>query len=107
MSDQVPTLAIHEKSSLQSSSGRLSIKNIVAALGPGQLHEISHQDEGMMNGDVGSPSGRKHMEKRHGGKGSSIDFENKSFGFGPINQDAGVEKVMFHTMVSASEKLVC
>ena len=81
---------------------------MVAALIPGQLHEISHQDEGMRNGDVGSPSTRKHTEKRHGGKGSSIDIENKSFGFGPITQDAGLQKVMFNEMVSQFlKKLIC
>ncbi|XVF66979.1 hypothetical protein PTKIN_Ptkin10aG0083300 [Pterospermum kingtungense] len=105
LSDQVPTLAIHEISSLQSSSGRPSVKNVVAALGPGQLHEISHQDEGMMNGDVGSPSRRKHTEKRHGGKGSSIDIENKSFGFGPITQDAGVQKVAKASVASTGNEL--
>ncbi|KAK8629503.1 hypothetical protein V6N13_078349 [Hibiscus sabdariffa] len=55
-SDQVPTLAIHEKSSLQSSPGELSVKNVVAALSSGHHHEISHQDEAVMNGDVDSPS---------------------------------------------------
>ena len=78
----------------------------MAALVPAQLHEISHQDEVMINGDVGSPeSRRKHMEKGHGGKGSLIDIENKSFGFVPIARDAGLQKVMLHEMVSVSENV--
>ncbi|XWS68496.1 hypothetical protein CRYUN_Cryun04dG0095500 [Craigia yunnanensis] len=106
LSDQVPTLAIHEKSSLQSSSGRLSVKNVVAAFGPAQLHEISHQDEVMMNGDVGSPeSRRKHTEKRHGGKGSSTDMENKSFGFGPITQDSSLQKAAKGSVTSTGNEL--
>ncbi|XP_022763955.1 MAP3K epsilon protein kinase 1-like isoform X4 [Durio zibethinus] len=120
-SDQVPTLAIHEKSSLHSSLGRLPVKNGVDDLGSAQLHEMSHQDEVMLNGDVGSPeSRRKHLEKRHGGKGSSIDTENKSFGFGPITQDASLHKAVEFSrlvgslrpeesedaIVTASQKLV-
>ncbi|XVE66333.1 hypothetical protein DITRI_Ditri08aG0071900 [Diplodiscus trichospermus] len=104
-SDQVPTLAIHEKSSLQSSSGRLSVKNVVAALGPGQLHEISHQDEGMTNGDVGSPSRKKHMEKRHGGKGNPIDTENKSFVFGPKTQDVSLQKAAKASVTTTGNEL--
>ncbi|XWS63320.1 hypothetical protein CRYUN_Cryun06bG0085000 [Craigia yunnanensis] len=106
LSNQVPTLAIHEKSSLHSSSGRLSVKNVVAALVPAQLHEISHQDEVMINGDVGSPeSRRKHRKKRHGGKGSLIDIENKSFGFVPIAQDAGLQKAAKSSVTSTGNEL--
>lgn len=88
LSDEVPTFAIHEKPSLQSSSGRLSVKNVAVALGSSPLHDISHQDEAMMNGDVGSPSRRKHTEKGQGDNGDQIDNENKSFAFGPITQNA-------------------
>ncbi|KAK6253059.1 hypothetical protein QUC31_014779 [Theobroma cacao] len=106
LSDQVPTLAIHEKSSLQSSSGRISVKNVVAALGPAQLHEISHQDEVIMNGEVGSPESKgKHMEKRHGGKGSSIDIDNKSFGFGPRTHDASVQRAAKASVTSTGNEL--
>lgn len=87
-------MSIHEKSSLTSSSGRLSVKNVVAASGPAQLHEISQQDD-----DVGSPkSSTKQMERRLGGEESSVDIGNKSFCFGPI-QDAGLQKVILPEIV--------
>ncbi|XP_022727275.1 MAP3K epsilon protein kinase 1-like isoform X2 [Durio zibethinus] len=102
--DQVPTLAIHEKSSLQSSSGGLSVKNVMAA--HPQLHEISHQDEVMMNGAVGFPESRSiHTRKRHGGKGSSIDIENKPFGFGPVTQDASLQKAAKASVISTGNEL--
>ncbi|GMJ05542.1 mitogen-activated protein kinase kinase kinase 7, MAP3K EPSILON PROTEIN KINASE, partial [Hibiscus trionum] len=105
-SDQVPTLAIHEKSSLQSSPGELSVKNVVAALSSGQHHEISHQDEAMMNGDVGSPSRRKHTEKGQGVNEDQIDKENKSFGFVPITQNAGLQKVVKASVTSTGNELI-
>ncbi|XVE92897.1 hypothetical protein REPUB_Repub01dG0143100 [Reevesia pubescens] len=106
LSDQVPTLAIHEKSSLQGGSAILSVKNVMAALGPARLHEISNQDEVMINGDVGSPeSRRKHTEKTYGGKGSSIDIENKSFGFGHMSQDAGLQKAAKASVTSTGNEL--
>ncbi|TYJ43852.1 hypothetical protein E1A91_A03G181800v1 [Gossypium mustelinum] len=106
LSDQVPTLAIHESLSLQSSSGRLSDKNVVAAHASAQLHDTSNQDEVTMNGDVGSPeSRRKHTEKGHGGKGSSIDIEDASFGFGPITQDAGLQKAVKASVISTGNEL--
>ncbi|KAA3468006.1 Serine/threonine-protein kinase sepA [Gossypium australe] len=106
LSDQVPTLAIHEKPSLQSSSGRLSVKNVAVALGSSQLHDISHQDEATMNGDVGSPSRRKHTEKGHGGNGDQIDNENKSFAFGPITQNAGLQKAAKASVTSSGNELI-
>nr|KJB31830.1 hypothetical protein B456_005G210100 [Gossypium raimondii] len=106
LSDQVPTLAIHESLSLQSSSGRLSVKNVVAAHASDQLHDTSNQDEVTINGDVGSPeSRRKHTEKGHGGKGSSIDIEDASFGFGPITQDAGLQKAVKASVISTGNEL--
>ncbi|TYH84993.1 hypothetical protein ES332_D02G234700v1 [Gossypium tomentosum] len=106
LSDQVPTLAIHESLSLQSSSGRLSVKDVVAAHASDQLHDTSNQDEVTINGDVGSPeSRRKHTEKGHGGKGSSIDIEDASFGFGPITQDAGLQKAVKASVISTGNEL--
>ncbi|TYH86083.1 hypothetical protein ES332_D01G017500v1 [Gossypium tomentosum] len=106
LSDQVPTLAIHEKPSLQSSSGRLSVKSVAVALGSSQLHDISHQDEATMNGDVGSPSRRKHTEKGQGGNGDQIDNENKSFAFGPITQNAGLQKAAKASVTSSGNELI-
>ncbi|KAK8482819.1 hypothetical protein V6N13_085570 [Hibiscus sabdariffa] len=105
-SDQVPTLAIHEKSSLQSSPGELSVKNVVAALSSGQHHEISHQDEAVMNGEVGSPSRRKHTEKGQGVNEDQSDRENKSFGFVPITQNAGLQKAVKASVTSTGNELI-
>ncbi|KAJ6693831.1 hypothetical protein OIU85_004599 [Salix viminalis] len=62
-SDQVPTLAIHEKSSLKTSSGRLSMNKVAAACAP--LHgstDMHDQDQALSNGDMESPDvrGKKH-----------------------------------------------
>ncbi|KAK8322259.1 hypothetical protein V6Z12_A12G155100 [Gossypium hirsutum] len=98
--DEVPTLSIHEKSSLRSSSGRLSVKNVVATPGPAQLHEISQQDD-----DIGSPkSSQKHMEKRLVGEETSVDIGNKSFCFGPT-QDAGLQKATKASVTSPGNEL--
>ncbi|KAL1135208.1 hypothetical protein V6Z11_A12G158500 [Gossypium hirsutum] len=100
LSDEVPTLSIHEKSSLRSSSGRLSVKNVVATPGPAQLHEISQQDD-----DIGSPkSSQKHMEKRLVGEETSVDIGNKSFCFGPT-QDAGLQKATKASVTSPGNEL--
>ncbi|KAH1074019.1 hypothetical protein J1N35_026347 [Gossypium stocksii] len=100
LSDEVPTLSIQEKSSLRSSSGRLSVKNVVATPGPAQLHEISQQDD-----DVGSPkSSKKHMEKRLVGEETSVDIGNKSFCFGPT-QDAGLQKATKASVTSPGNEL--
>uniref|UniRef100_A0A6N2MX20 non-specific serine/threonine protein kinase n=1 Tax=Salix viminalis TaxID=40686 RepID=A0A6N2MX20_SALVM len=59
-SDQVPTLAIHEKSSLKTSSGRLSMNKVAAACAP--LHgstDMHDQDQALSNGDMESPDAVK------------------------------------------------
>ncbi|KAG4115937.1 hypothetical protein ERO13_D12G137900v2 [Gossypium hirsutum] len=100
LSDEVPTLSIHEKSSLRSSSGRLSVKNVVATPGPAQLHEISQQDD-----DFGSPkSSKKHVEKGLVGEETSVDIGNKSFCFGPT-QDAGLQKATKASVTSPGNEL--
>ncbi|GMJ09851.1 mitogen-activated protein kinase kinase kinase 7, MAP3K EPSILON PROTEIN KINASE [Hibiscus trionum] len=76
LSDQVPTLAIH------------------------------HQGEAMMNGDVISPSRRKHTEKGQGGNADQIDNENKSFGFVPITQNAGLQKAVKASVTSPGNELI-
>jgi len=52
----------------------------------------------MMNGEVGSPQSRV-MATKAGGKDSSVNNGNKSFAFGPRDQDNGSLKV-FHVLVS-------
>ncbi|KAK8706548.1 hypothetical protein V6N13_050109 [Hibiscus sabdariffa] len=106
LSDQVPTFAIHEKSSLQGSSGILSVKNVASAIGSAQYHEISHQGEAMMNVDVISPSRMKHTEKGQGGNTDQIDNENESFGFVPITQNADLQKAVKASVTSTGNELI-
>ncbi|KAI4356962.1 hypothetical protein L6164_000939 [Bauhinia variegata] len=96
LSDQVLTLAIHEKSSLQTGSTQLSSNREVASSEPTGDHVTSNnKDHGevMMNGEVGSPNSRG-IAGNLGGKGSSINNGNKSFSFGPQVQDNGSLKAM-------------
>uniref|UniRef100_A0A6N2M601 Uncharacterized protein n=1 Tax=Salix viminalis TaxID=40686 RepID=A0A6N2M601_SALVM len=93
-SDQVPTLAIHEKSSLKTSSGRLSMNKVAAACAP--LHgstDMHDQDQALSNGDMESPDVRgKNIDRRDGGKTNSTHVENESFVFATRTQDNGLQK---------------
>jgi len=95
-SDQVPTLAIHEKSSLKTSSGRLSMNIVAAACAP--LHgstDMHDQDQALSNGDMESPDVRgKNIDRRDGGKTNSTHVENESFVFATRSQDNGLQKVI-------------
>ncbi|XP_021679465.2 MAP3K epsilon protein kinase 1 isoform X2 [Hevea brasiliensis] len=95
-SDQVPTLAIHETTSLHIASNGQSSNKVVAACA--LLHGSTHlhdQDESHINGEVASPETRKKsVDRKHGGKGSSNHVENKSFGFAPRSQDGGLQKAL-------------
>ncbi|KAL5168942.1 MAP3K epsilon protein kinase 1 [Glycine soja] len=90
-SDQVLTLAIHEKSFLQAGSSKLtSNREVVNSESTGN-HEISNAKdlhEVVMNGECGSPQSRG-MTSKVGGKDSSVNNGNKSFAFGPRGQDNG------------------
>ncbi|KAJ6682417.1 MAP KINASE KINASE KINASE SSK2-RELATED-RELATED [Salix koriyanagi] len=94
-SDQVPTLAIQENSSLKTSSDRLSTSKVVAA--SPSLHGLTplhDQDENLTNVDMESPNARgKNIDRRNGGKTISAHIENGSFGFAARNQDNGFQKV--------------
>ncbi|KAK8463746.1 hypothetical protein PHAVU_011G030800 [Phaseolus vulgaris] len=95
-SDQVLTLAIREKSFLQTGSSKLSPNREVGNSEPTGDHEISNAKdlhEVMMNGEVGSPKS-KVMASKTGGKDSSVNNGNKSFAFGPRGQDNGSLKAM-------------
>ncbi|KAJ6929589.1 MAP3K epsilon protein kinase 1-like [Populus alba x Populus x berolinensis] len=106
-SDQVPTLAIHENSSLKTSPGRLST-NKVAAASP-LLHgsmPSHYQDEILTIDDLESPDARgKNIERRNGGKTSSAHVENGSFGFATRNQDNGLRKAVKTSMTSGGNEL--
>ncbi|KAJ1389657.1 Serine-threonine/tyrosine-protein kinase, catalytic domain [Sesbania bispinosa] len=94
-SDQVLTLAIREKSFLQTGSSKLSSNREMDSSEPTGNHEISNAKdlhEVMMNGEVGSPQSRG-MASKVVGKDSSINNGNKSFAFGPRGQDNGSLKI--------------
>uniref|UniRef100_A0A6N2MRZ1 Protein kinase domain-containing protein n=1 Tax=Salix viminalis TaxID=40686 RepID=A0A6N2MRZ1_SALVM len=99
-SDQVPTLAIHEKSSLKTSSGRLSMNKVAAACAP--LHgstDMHDQDQALSNGDMESPDVRgKNIDRRDGGKTNSTNVENESFLFATRSQDNGLQKAVKTSM---------
>lgn len=93
--DQVPTLSIHEMSSLQNGSGRISSNKELAASGPADdPPHTTNNEEAPMNGEVKSPElTTKNVTGKHGGKGNSIHVGFRSFGFGARNQDGTFQKV--------------
>ncbi|CAK7337960.1 unnamed protein product [Dovyalis caffra] len=95
-SDQVPTLAIHEMSSLRTSSGRLSMNREAAACAPFQGATSMHDKvQVLTNGDMESSDARgKNIDRRNGGKASSAHVENGSFGFATRSQDNGLQKAV-------------
>ncbi|GKV21312.1 hypothetical protein SLEP1_g31304 [Rubroshorea leprosula] len=94
LSDQVPTLAILEKSLLQAGSYRLSAKEVlVTATDAIELAHPGDPDGILMNGEVGSPESRtKPVDENLGGKGSLISVESKSSGLGPRTPDTNLRK---------------
>ncbi|CAI8617214.1 unnamed protein product [Vicia faba] len=96
ISDEVFTLAIHEKSFQQTGSGKLSRDGEVGSSEPTGNHEISNAKElheVTMNGEVGSPQSRG-VANKVGVKDSSINNGKKSFAFGPRGLDKGPTKAM-------------
>ncbi|KAK6931863.1 Protein kinase domain [Dillenia turbinata] len=97
LSDQVPTLAIPDKSSIQSNSGRLSPSSNLALSYPGEPDVTPHtggKSEVLENGDAGSSGSKKKnfQAQNHDGKGGSLHVENNLFGFGTKNQDDSSHK---------------
>lgn len=108
-SDQVPTFAIHEKSSLQAASGQQSSNREVATSEPTELHELPHTSahgEVLMNGDMGSPESRKKVvTEKHGGKGSSTHVGNRSLGFGQRSQVNNFQRAAKMSVTSGENEL--
>lgn len=97
--DQVPTLALHEMSPIQTSSVGLSSKDETST--STELHEPSHslaQEKVLINGELGSPdSKRKNIVARKVEvKGSSSHVEHGSSSSAPKSQDYSPRKVKFH-----------
>lgn len=108
-SDQVPTFAIHEKSSLQAASGQQSSNREEATSEPTELHELPHTSahgEVLMNGDMGSPeSRRKVVTEKHGGKGNSTHVGNRSLGFGQRSQVNNFQRAAKMSVTSGENEL--
>ncbi|CAN1255158.1 MAP3K epsilon protein kinase 1 [Linum perenne] len=87
-SDQAPTLALHEKLSLQLHPPD---KDKVVASPHGST-DMRDQDDVLMNGNLEFPdTRRKSVDKKLGGKGSALN-ESKSFGFPSRSPDNGSQK---------------
>ncbi|KAJ4822823.1 MAP3K epsilon protein kinase 1 [Turnera subulata] len=104
-SDQVPTLAIHEKSSLQPGSFRSSADKEAAS--SAMPHDHLHgQDEVLTNGELESPSARKkNIDRKHGGKGNSTYTESSPFGFATRSQDNGLQKTAKTSVILGGNEL--
>ncbi|KAF9678659.1 hypothetical protein SADUNF_Sadunf07G0057900 [Salix dunnii] len=106
-SDQVPTLAIHEKSSLKTSSGRLSMNKVASACA--SLHgsaDIHDQNQALSNGNMESPDVRgKNIDRRDGGITNSTHVENESFVFATRSQDNGPQKAVKTSMTLGGNEL--
>ncbi|KAI3982907.1 hypothetical protein MKX01_010390, partial [Papaver californicum] len=92
---QDPTLALHEKLSIENSSGRLlSTKEVsVASLEGSQvLSNMGDQDERVGNGEVNPRESRRRIDKeREGHGGSSVSDRNLS-GIKPPTHEASPQK---------------
>lgn len=96
MSDQFLTLAILEKSSLRSGSGRLrseSEMTVSNKLEPYELPDKENADEALMNGEAGYSVSRGKGVSKDGERGSSKHSGSSSFGFGMRNQDSVLKMV--------------
>ena len=104
LSDQVPTLALHEKSP-QNGSGTGSSNREGTTSVRAELHELpqpSDRNEVLRNGEIGSPASKI----KSGGKGSSPSTTNRPFGFGQRNQDTSYQKVDFYNPLLVSSNNV-
>ncbi|KAL7001524.1 MAP3K epsilon protein kinase 1 [Sarracenia purpurea var. burkii] len=109
LSDQVLTLAIHEKSPLHSSSVTLSSDNDVIPSHPEVLHEppqTSDEGEVRVNGIVGSTdSRRKNITAKNLEGNGSVHVDHRSFGFGTKNQDYSPRKTAMTSVTYGGNEL--
>lgn len=98
ISDQVPTLAIHERTPMHTASDRLATNHDGPASNSTVLRESSRlreQEEMLNNGESGSSELRSKgiLSKRIDGKGASTHLESDSFAFGLNSQEYTHRKV--------------
>lgn len=107
-SDQVPTLAIHDKSVAEST---LMISALTQGAGSEQLGEQGHKaglDEVLRNGELGSPISKRKdvVSGKVEGKGNAVHKMNTLFSFGTRNQDDNLQKVRLFTPFNSSHILL-
>ena len=96
-SEQVLTLAIHGKPSIESASAY--IEGIPGGDQRGeQGHKVDH-DGLLINGELGSPKSKKKdaVTGKVEGKGTSVLKMNSLFSFGSRSQDENLQKVRLFT----------
>ncbi|KAL5553000.1 hypothetical protein UlMin_040401 [Ulmus minor] len=97
-SDQVPTLAIHERSSPQNGFGRISNREVADQADLHELPQPSDRSEVVLNGELGSPV----STTKSGGKGNSSNVV-RSFGFEQRNQENFQKVVKMSVTVGGNE----
>ncbi|KAH7840575.1 hypothetical protein Vadar_018785 [Vaccinium darrowii] len=110
LSDQVLTLAIHERSPLRTTSVGLLAGNDMVPSHSEELHEPLHKtEEGevLVNGKMDSPDSRSKniTAKNLEGNGSYAHVEHRSFGFGAKNQDYNPRKAAKTLLTSGGNEL--
>ncbi|XP_057478364.1 LOW QUALITY PROTEIN: MAP3K epsilon protein kinase 1-like [Actinidia eriantha] len=110
LSDQVLTLAIHEKPPLQYTSFRLLADNDAAPSHREELHgppQNGEEGEVLMKGNMGFiDSRRKNITAGNlEGNGTSIGVDHKSFGFGTKNQGYSPRKAANTSVSSGGNEL--
>lgn len=108
LSNQDPTLAIHEKPSARSKSNRQPSTREVAFSSPtNELPTMAGTNEKMPNGDVESSGSKKKniVAGEHEGNGSSI-AESNLFGFGQRIQERNLLKVNIYLLKISLRTLV-
>ncbi|XP_010246639.1 PREDICTED: MAP3K epsilon protein kinase 1-like isoform X2 [Nelumbo nucifera] len=109
LSYQDPTLAFHDKQSMQTSSGRLSYtRGEVPNQGQSpELSKMADQDDLVMNGKMASPELKREnfMNGEHEGKGGPAVGDIDLFGPGLRNDENGPQKAAKASIISGGHEL--
>ncbi|KAL3504016.1 hypothetical protein ACH5RR_033857 [Cinchona calisaya] len=110
ISDQVPTLAIHEMKPVGSHSNRHAVGNGAAPNSKEHIHELSHlaeQDKMLINGDLEPSELRTKavVSKKLEESGRTVCSEHDSFAFGGNTQDYTSRKAVKASIISSENEL--
>ncbi|CAI9114684.1 OLC1v1015464C1 [Oldenlandia corymbosa var. corymbosa] len=109
LSDQVPTLAIHENNAVEkNSNGHAIADDVVYNLK--EHHDSSHfseQDKVCINGDLESSAlkGKDVVSKKSEEEGSNVHGDNDSFAFGGKSQESSSRKTIKASLFSSENEL--